>query len=138
MIIAGLAAWFAYKQYLQPPVQENDPSEAIDVAASPISSELLVFKTSKQKTFLKIGSNGLECRLEDTRPGKGGPQWSLNKQEVDRILEFKDFSVVPGYKARTGLFTLGARKNWLYSKKLFPEPEFLRGALKDLMEQVVL
>ncbi len=39
----------------------------------------------------------------------------------------------PGYKVRTGTFTLGPRRNWLYSKVLFPEPAYMSGVLKHLL-----
>jgi hypothetical protein len=43
--------------------------------------------------------------------------------------------VNPTYRASSGLFAIGRRKNWLYLKKLFPEPEYLHGTLTDLLEQ---
>ncbi|KAF7766379.1 hypothetical protein PUND_a2196 [Pseudoalteromonas undina] len=40
----------------------------------------------------------------------------------------------PGYKARTGTFTIGPRRNWLYTKSLFPEPDYLETVVKKLLE----
>jgi hypothetical protein len=134
-LIAGAAAYFAYKQYLQPPVQEPDPTEAQvnDTETAPTSTP--VFKTSSQLTTLQITSRGLECHLDDDRPGKGGLQWVLSKDQVSKILATHDYSVTPGAKARSGTFSVGPRRNWLYSKSLFPEPDYLHGTLADLLKR---
>jgi len=136
MSIAGITAWLAYRQYLQPPSQDPEPESPVDDAAVASGVQLLVFKTSKQRTVLKATSVGLECHLNDIRPNRGGHQWTISKTDIQRILKTKQYSVEPGYKARTGLFSIGPKKNWLYSKILFPEPEYLHGSLTDLMDKV--
>jgi len=136
-ITAVVMACLAYKTYLQPPVQpqEEEPDTASDESADEELNEILVFKTSKQKTWLSILPQGLRCRIEDTREGKGGPQWTLSKIQAKEILGSGLFHVNPGYKVKTGTFTLGPRRNWLYSKVLFPEPDYLHGVLKQLLEK---
>ena len=62
-LIAVVAAYLVYKQYLQPLAQEAEPDVAIDGTAASMNSKLVVFDTSKQRTLLKIGSQGLECWL---------------------------------------------------------------------------
>jgi hypothetical protein len=119
-LIAGVTAYLAYEQYLKPLAQEAEPDVAIDESASTLKSNLVVFETSKQRTELKIGQHGLECWLQDKRTKTHKHQWSLDKSEIQRIIEEKDFAVTPGYKAQTGLFRLGERRNWLYSKNYFP------------------
>ena len=133
-LIAGVAAYLAYKQYLLPPAQESEPESADDQIASPVIDELTVFDTSKQRTLLKIRSKGLECWLMDKRTNTDKHQWTLGKSEIQSILDDRDFAVTPGYKAQTGLFKLGKRRNWLYSKKLFPEPDYLHGALHEILK----
>jgi len=86
-------------------------------------------------TILRITSLGIECHLEDKRAGRGGHQWTIGPGEAARILKTRDYSVNPTYRASSGLFAIGRRKNWLYLKKLFPEPEYLHGTLTDLLEQ---
>ncbi|MEP2027924.1 MAG: hypothetical protein ABJI96_04335 [Paracoccaceae bacterium] len=54
--------------------------------------------------------------------------WKIRNQ---RIIDESDFDVTPGYKVQTGLFRSGKRRNWLYSKKLFPDPGYLRVELLE-------
>lgn len=137
-IIAAVVARQGYKEYLQSPEQEAEPDDAVaEVAAADDAGDLLVFKTSKQKTNLAVVGNRIECHLEDVRPNRGGHQWTLGSEELSRILKTGDVAVNPGYRARTGLFSIGPRRNWLYSKQLFPEPEYLHGALTDLIKRAV-
>jgi len=128
-------AVLGYKTYLQPPEQssENEPEEAVNDEAEEKLKSILVFKTSKQETWLSVSNQGLSCRIDDTRKGKGGQQWTLTKTQVTEILNTNTYHVNPGYKVKTGTFTIGPRRNWLYSKVLFPEPDYLHGVLKQLL-----
>lgn len=140
VITAGTAVIMAYlgwRTYLKTPEQEPEiePEDPNDKRADEQIKEILVFKTSKQKTILNVSRQGLECRIEDTREGKGGPQWVLTKEQAQSILNSKSFHVNPGYKVNTGTFTLGPRRNWLYTKSLFPDPDYLKGILKKLLER---
>ena len=135
--IAGVTAWLAYRQYLRAPVQEDDPEDASDAKAEPSVTEVIVFKTSKQTTRLKADKGEIQCHLDDTREGRGGPQWTLSRAELTTIIKEDLIVVRPGYKARTGVFDIGRKKNWLYSKKLFPEPAFLHGALTELVRTAI-
>lgn len=132
-LVAAVAAYLAYKQYLQPPAQEPEPDEAVAETTEAEHAKVVVFRTKKQKTYFKITERGLECHLEDDRAGKGGHQWTLSKGQSRDILANNDYSVNPGFKARSGTFSLGPRKNWLYSKVLYPEPDYLHGTLHDLL-----
>lgn len=130
---AVVMAYYSYKTYLQPPEQEEEEPEAFDDQAEIKLETILVFKTSKQKTWLSISSQGLSCKIDDTREGRGGLQWTLTKIQAAEILRTGTYHVNPGYKANTGTFTLGRRKNWLYSKALFPNPDYLDVVLKRLL-----
>ncbi|MCF2827592.1 MULTISPECIES: hypothetical protein [Pseudoalteromonas] len=135
---AVITAYLAYQTYLKPPEQEDEPepSSEVDESADEKLTETLVFKTSRQKTTLKVTPQGLECYLEDTREGKGGHQWTLSISDVRAILDAKAYHVNPGYKVKTGTFTLGPKRNWLYTKSLFPEPDYLESVLKSLLQNV--
>ncbi len=134
-VTAVVMAVLGYKTYLQPPEQssEKEPEDAVNDNADEKLKSILVFKTSKQQTWLSISDQGLSCRIDDTREGKGGPQWTLTKTQAAEILNTNTFHINPGYKVKTGTFTLGPRRNWLYSKVLFPEPDYLHGVLKQLL-----
>lgn len=133
---AVVMAYFAYQTYLKSPEQEteDEPENADDKEASEHLNEILVFKTSKQKTWLSVSPQGLECRIDDSRDGKGGHQWTISKTKAKEILDSQSYHVNAGYKVNTGTFTLGHRKNWLYTKSLFPEAEYLHGVLRQLLE----
>ena len=47
-----------------------------------------------------------------------------------------DLSVSTDYTENSGLFSLGKRKNWAYSKKLFPESEMLEAVLLKILRAV--
>lgn len=108
-VIAFVMAFLAYKTYLGPPVQiqEVEPETASDESADEELNEILVFKTSKQETWLSVLPQGLHCQIKDSREGKGGPQWTLSKTQAKDMLGSSSFHVNPGYKVRTGTFTLG-------------------------------
>lgn len=128
-------AILAYRTYLRAPEQEEtEPENASVNQAEDSLREILLFRTSKQKTWLAVTEQGLSCRIDDTRQGKGGPQWVLSKVEAKAILESGAYHVNPGYKVRIGTFTIGPRRNWLYTKALFPEPDYLVTVLKKLLE----
>jgi hypothetical protein len=135
--IAAVGAWIAYRTLLRTPVQEPEPEKAaVSEAEATTPSEVKVFETSEQTTLLKITEKGLECYLDDRRPGKrGGLQWTLTRSQAKEILSKCDYRVYPGYSLRSGLFSIGARRNWLYSKKLYPEPSLLELELQRLLEK---
>ena len=116
--------------------QKPEPEEAeVSEKEMTIPSETVVFKTSNQTTRLKVTTKGLECYLEDSRPGKrSGHQWTLTKDQSKEILSSRDYRIYPGYKLYSGVFSIGPRKNWLYSKKLFPEPSLLELELERLLK----
>ena len=39
----------------------------------------------------------------------------------------------PGYKPTVGTINIGPRRGWLYSKDLFPDPDYLKGELKQIL-----
>ena len=117
-VTAVVMAVLAYRTYLRAPEQEEtEPESASDNQAEDSLTETLLFRTSKQKTWLAVTEQGLSCRIDDTRPGKGGLQWILSKAEAKAILESGAYYVNPGYKVRTGTFTLGPRRNWFIRKR---------------------
>ena len=128
-------AWLAYKGFLKAPEQEEveDERSSEENVHSP-AKNLTVFKTSKQTTILRIVEDQLECEIIDTREGKGGVQWVLPQDVCQRIVSQKLVRANPNYKARTGLVTIGPKKNWLYSKALYWDPEVLENDIYSLLE----
>ena len=139
-VTAVITAILAYKAYLKPPKQEDEPMDASIESEPKNETKLLkqtVFHTSKQETTLTITNQGLECHLKDIRPNRGGLQWIIKPSEANIILQNSNFYVNPGFRSQTGRFNIGIRRNWLYSKKLFPEPEYLKSVIKELLANTV-
>ena len=133
--IAGFGAWVAYQTLLRTPTQEPEPeyAEASDEDAKELN-EAVVFTTSNQRTKLIVTTNGLECHLKDDRPGKrSGHMWTLSKDQSREILANRDFRIYPSYKLYSGTFSIGPRRNWLYSKKIYPEPSLLELEIEKLL-----
>lgn len=133
--IAGFGAWIAYLTLLRTPDQQAEPRR-VDMLGEDASKciEAVVFITSNQKTTLIVTSDGLECYLEDSRPNKNsGKMWVLSKEQAREILTNRDFRVYPGYKINSGTFSIGPRRNWLYSKKIYPEPISLEQKIEKLL-----
>ena len=137
--IAGFGAWVAYQTLLRMPEQEPEPEKAVVTEAEARApTQIKVFETSYQTTYLKVTDNGLKCYLEDTRPGKrSGHQWTLTKTQAKEILSKREFRVYSGYKLRSGLFSIGPRRNWLYSKKLYPEPTLLELDIEKMLGLII-
>ena len=144
IVISCLGVWIAYKTFLKTPEQQptfNTPSRTLSTKSSipsidfEVSTELLVFQTKNQSTKLISTVNGLECHLFDLRQGKeSGLQWQLSTDEIKEVLEKKDYFVNPGFRIKSGDFSIGPRKKWLYSKTLFPNPEKLRRRLETILQ----
>src|SRR5262249_25655785 len=107
---AVVTAILAYRTFLRTPEQASSPDEPTTTDAEGELTEAIVFKTSKQQTTLKVTKRGLECHLQDTRPGRGGHKWTLAKSELKTILETGAFIVNPGYNANAGTFSIGPRR----------------------------
>lgn len=138
-IFAGFGALIAYQTLVRTPVQEPEPkSPSIGETELTTPTEIIVFKTSNQTTKLKATKKGLECYLQDSRPKKqSGRQWTLTTEQAQKILTSRNYRIYPGYKLYSGVFSIGARKNWLYSKKLFPEPSLLELELEKILEKTI-
>lgn len=132
--VAVFLAIIAWKTFLREGVQEVTDEDAL---TSTKPSDLLLFSTSKQKTWLRKTKAGIECHLEDERPGKSsGHRWTMAPHEVKKTVENSQIYVNPGYKLRTGLISIGRHSNWLYSKNLHPDPSELQSKVYALLKSI--
>ena len=71
----------------------------------------------------------MRASLSKTRTRGRLIQWSLPLDNVGEIRarERRDAK-------KTGLLDIGRRRNWLYSRRLFPEPRLLKQAIDELLE----
>lgn len=134
--VAIFVAIIAWKNFVRTEVQNDTDIDAVPQTQGDLPP-LKLFDTSKQTTWLKKTANGIECHLDERRSGKmGGHKWTLSLQDVKIILETGDIYVHPGYKMWTGCISIGRHVNWLYSKKLFPEPAYLHHMVYELLKSV--
>ena len=94
---------------------------------------LLIFSTSKQRTYLVATPESLYCILEDVRKSKPHINWSMPKKalisngEVAISISFRDKS------EKTGLVDIGStHKNWLFTKKLFRDSD-IASSIKEFI-----
>ena len=116
-ITAAVAAWVAYKKYIK------------EETSTPTPNRLVVFSTSQQTTELRATEGGLECYLFDIRPNRDkGLQWQIPIEE----LKDAKISVCPSKNhPEWGLFSVGPKYNWYYSKSLFKTDKDLHDAITN-------
>ncbi|MDF9798255.1 hypothetical protein OKW21_003518 [Catalinimonas alkaloidigena] len=95
-----------------------------------VVDEILIFRTSQQRTWLVATEKHLFCILddEDTRASGKVIQWKLALKESSPVSAGL-------YKARTGLLNIGPKKGWLYSKALYNRPQELEQAVSELIQR---
>ena len=115
--LAALAmAYLAYRKFIK------------EEYAVPTESRLQVFSTAKQTTELRASREGLECFLYDSRKGRGGTQWVLPAASATPVV------VSPTSRTKgCGVFAVGPRKNWLYSKKVYGNPQTLKSEIERII-----
>ncbi len=88
---------------------------------SPIDAgALVIFETSKQKTWLVTTQERLYCILDDIREPAMHINWSIRKNLVVSDNSVKLDIKTKDNTAVTGRIDIGENhKNWLYSKSLF-------------------
>lgn len=116
LAVACWVGWYGYKKYLQE--EHVEPSD----------ERIEIFSTSKQTTELRITERGLECHIHDIRPGRGGLQWVLSKEEASPIMVTQ-----PAQKGKAGRLRIGPRAGWLYSHKLWTDPAQLQQKVEELV-----
>lgn len=97
---------------------------------------LKIFDTSKQHTWLVVSSEHLYCVLDDVRKDNPRVQWAISKAELRDENGNIQMSTSPVSKYRNiGLLHIAHHRNWLFSKKLFPNSS-LESAVKKLIENM--
>jgi len=94
-----------------------------------IEKGLLIFRTKKQRTWLVATTSRLFCVLdgEKTRARDRLIQWREPRGEITTINARERSS-----SKLTGLVDIGTHRNWLYSKRLHPDPDRLVELVRDL------
>jgi len=92
-------------------------SQQEDIASA---EALLIFQTSKQQTWLVATRSRLYCVIDDLNKSFTRVQWAIS---ADTLVAGDTLAVeitTRSRSGRTGLLNIGPRRNWLFSKKLFP------------------
>ena len=97
-----------------------------------VRDNLLLFRTSRQHTWLVFTNRRLFCLLDSQQTRKVNHllQWDMPLEQAASI----SVGDLPGRK-ETGRVHIGARKNWLYSKQLHPDASALTATLRTLATQ---
>jgi hypothetical protein len=106
-------------------VIELSPSRAPDER---VLGHLLVFSTSRQRTWLVTTNRYLYCVLDGEKTREAGRllQWRLALESAKPVVARRK-------NARIGLLSIGPRRNWLYSLKLFSTPESLEDSVRQMV-----
>jgi len=109
-----------------------------ELESSTNSSAVVIFETSKQKTWLVSTSERLYCILDDTRNEKPNINWSTPK----KALIFNNQVILKiSSKDKTkmaGLVDIGENhKNWLYTKSIFKD-EDIESKIKNLISHCMI
>ncbi|PHR73007.1 MAG: hypothetical protein COA66_04205 [Arcobacter sp.] len=92
------------------------------------SDAMILFETSKQRTWLVTTRERLYCILDDIRKTNLNINWSMSKNEIisknRKSTKLKIKSRPKPKAVRTGYVDIGnEHKNWLYSKELFKDQD---------------
>jgi pimeloyl-ACP methyl ester carboxylesterase len=93
---------------------------------------LLIFQTTQQQTWLVATKARLYCVLDDLPRSFTHVQWSIPASDLIENGIVKIEILTQSKNERTGLVSIGARRNWLYSKKLFVSRR-IENQIKDLI-----
>ena len=133
-LTALIMAIIAYFTYINTPRQKSETEKAL----SEKENEVIVFKTKRQRTKIMLDKDKKKiiCYLKDIKNNINDIQWTINQTQAKDILEKKNLSINSNYKVNVGTFSVGLHKNWLYSKKIFPDPKTLELKLYSLLKMI--
>ena len=97
------------------------------------SEEIILFRTSRQQTWLIVSNTTVYCILDDKEKKSILFKWKMNKEElIDSVGNFNLNISTGDYKGNTGTINFGEQhKGWLYSKKLFQNENDLINNFKN-------
>ena len=112
-------------------------SAALEGPPSPPKTHIDVINNNEQRARLYISPKGLEYQLTNRKNHEEDDQWVISKSLATKIIRNKTISVKRADKSGMGLFSIGPRRDWVYSARLFPEPDTLYKKIEDLLNAVI-
>ena len=97
------------------------------------SKTVKILDTSSQIAYLTAANEGLSYHL-DNKHNTNVIDWSLNQDQVSAALLSNDVSAKDSKYSSLGLFDVGPRYNWYYSKSLFPTHSSMTSNLTSLLQ----
>ena len=92
---------------------------------------LLLFKTSKQRTWILADATSVFCFLDDTSKDSFELRWKEHKENLK-----DNISINWDYKPGTGTIDFGQNhKRWLCTKNLFQNKEHLSNEIEKLIKK---
>lgn len=96
---------------------------------------LVVFRSERQRTELLATEDGLVFYLSDIQPNeKAGSTYLLTFEDLRNVLKHDRIYIKKTNDPHKGLFTMGPRFEWLYSKLDYPESLKLKDALRNIAQ----
>ena len=101
--------------------QNTDQSQVVGL--------IRIFRTRKQRTWFAVTRSRIFCVLDDSRTSAGGREvrWATPLALAEPVV------VRPRSSKGTGLVDVGQRRNWLYSQRVYPDPEQLQTAIRRMI-----
>ena len=97
---------------------------------------LLFFATQLQRTWLVATSERLYCFLDDVRKPKPLLQWVLEKETLSNPSGLNIVVLPESRSPEAGLLNIEDKKNWLYSKELYPKETELEHKVRTLISNM--
>ena len=95
---------------------------------------LLLFKTSKQQTWLVSAGRNLFCLLDSAKTRAGERKLIQWKYRHARSVNDLYIRTKPNPRSkRTGFIDIGNHRNWYYTLRLHPDPENLADKIRNLL-----
>lgn len=98
---------------------------------------LKIFQTTKQNTWLVSTNIRMYCILDDNRKDEPIVRWSYPKSSILRDNNIYIEINYQDYSEKSGLLSIGRKKDWLYSKKLFKGSD-IKKEIENLIKRTML
>lgn len=135
LFLLGMREFLSENQiiaYIQVAPYLDSAKEHIEKAQS-----LLIFQTSKQKTWLVSTKEWLYCILDDIRKENPSIRWSIGKDDLTSGNEIKIIIQTHEKSDDVGLVDIGPKTGWLYSKDLFVNIS-IKHSIENLIKSTML